>query len=467
MQEPRKFEPRDWAADNTLDEADAGVSPALPRFLITGCALLVGLTCVYLCYRALRQRPNGHPQVLHEQPAGTGGETISEEAIAVASLLIERFPNSPDALNVAGWTRYSFGNSAAAMEYWEKSLTLDPSSGVPYFCMGRVAAERGDHQKAAELFRKSLSLDPNSADAQVRLAQALMQLGKAKEVVDLLEGNVPADFASLEHLLLLGEAYLQLKEYGKAKERLQVVVKLAPTDREAHYLLATAFSKLGENDKAAEYLERVKRLHDAERRSRQMRYGLRGDAATGILASIYLLAGQVYYDRGILAEAEAHWQKGRAVDPADTKARRALAQLCQMQGRIAESLEILEEIRQIEPENVFPCLDMGVLYAQLGQLDASEATLKEIVERVPESAIGYTALVRLYLVSNRKLEEATELAQTAVELEPVASNYFLLSSVYQRTGDLERALAAIERAMELDPVNREYQRTHELIREKL
>ena len=414
----------------------------------------------------MTQEGDEQPDAPVFQPVEIHAETIEEEALAVAALLVQRFPDSPDSLDVMGWTLHSFGDSPAAMKCWEESLELDPLSDVPYFCMGRVALGQGDHQQAAKWFRESLKLNPNSRDARTRLAETLMQLGKAGEVVELLGAIETTDSGSLEHNFSFAEAYLQLEEYAKAEEKLRAFVRMSPTDRDAHYLLATACAKQGKEEQAGQYMEKVERLYDDERKTRQMRHVLRGDAAKGILASIYLLAGQVYQDRGILAEAETHWQKGRAADPADTKARKALADFHQRQGRTAEAVEILEEIRKIEPENVFHCLDLGFAYATTGQFDSAEAAMKEPVERVADWPMGHAMLAQLYLQSNRNLDKAVELARTAVELEPVASNYSLLSSACQRTGDLQAARTAIEKATELDPVNREYQRMRELIRRK-
>jgi len=467
MQKRWEFKPQAWTATGPSSEADPRPSRPVWPFLIAGCALLAALAGVWLRCRSPIEGRTDDPKTVPDQPTQARAATIAEEALAVATLLVERFPNSPGSLNVMGWTRYSFGDSEAAMRCWEESLRLDPRSGLPYFCMGRLAVEQGDHQKAADLFRTSLSLDPNSRDARTRLAEALMQLDRAEEVVELLEAKGTTDLGSLEHLVLLGEAYLQLGEYGKAEERLRAYVKAAPTNREAQYLLATAFAKLGEKEKAAEYFKKVQRLYDTERRGRQVRHSLRGDDARGILASVYLLAGQVYYDRGIPAEAEAHWQKGKAADAADIKARRALVELYQRQGRTAEAIRVLEEMRQIQPENVSYCLELGAGHASLGQVDAAEAAFQATVDQAPDWPTGYVALVQLYLGFSRKLDKAVELAQTAVDLDPVASNYFLLSLASQRNGDFERSLAAIERAKELEPGNREYEKMHALIREKL
>jgi Flp pilus assembly protein TadD len=74
-------------------------------------------------------------------------------------------------------------------------------------------------------------------------------------------------------------------------------------------------------------------------------------------------------------------------------------------------------------------------------------------------------LAGLHLASNRKLDEAGELAAKAVELEPLAKNYFLLALIRQRVGDRLAARAAVEKAVSLEPGNPEYRRAYDLIHE--
>ena len=66
----------------------------------------------------------------------------------------------------------------------------------------------------------------------------------------------------------------------------------------------------------------------------------------------------------------------------------------------------------------------------------------------------------------RKLPEATQLARAAVQVEPSAPNYLVLSVACASNGDFAGAASAIEQAMKLDPGNPKYVQMYEMIQEK-
>ena len=65
------------------------------------------------------------------------------------------------------------------------------------------------------------------------------------------------------------------------------------------------------------------------------------------------------------------------------------------------------------------------------------------------------------------LPRAKELAQKAVQLEPVAKNYFLLGMTCRANGDLEGAASALTQAAALEPHHAEFRRAREQIKQEL
>jgi len=70
------------------------------------------------------------------------------------------------------------------------------------------------------------------------------------------------------------------------------------------------------------------------------------------------------------------------------------------------------------------------------------------------------------LKTGEKLPQARQLAEKAVALDAIATNYFVLSWACDTNGDIANALPAIKRALELDPGNQQYLRLYKQIQQR-
>ena len=109
---------------------------------------------------------------------------------------------------------------------------------------------------------------------------------------------------------------------------------------------------------------------------------------------------------------------------------------------------------------------MGLLNTRLKRFDDAERVYRKATQLAPQRSEAYRALAHLYLHTNQKPQQARSLASKAVELEPIAPNYYVLSLACQHNADRTGALSAIEQAIELEPGNAKYQRMHERIQQK-
>ncbi len=388
---------------------------------------------------------------------------LLREASRVAGELVERFPDSPDALHAAGWAHQRFGKTQAAVVYWERCVELDPAFAPAHHALGTIAQEAGDVAKAAECFRRAAKLDPDSSSHFARLAESLMNAGELEEAARVLEEDLAARPKSIPSLLLIGQVYARLKEYEKARDYLETAVDMAPEYTSAYYALGTACAKLGDRENAKQYLDRFKRLKAQDEQAHRDMLKSSEDVAevrTG-LAELYTSAGKVYLAHGDVATAEQHLEKASRIAPNFAEPRQVLAWLYQQQGRTDDALRELAAVEEGATEDPAVCLNLGQIYAQLGMFEKAERAYRNLVEISPQQGGGYVALAGLYLAAGRKLAEAETLAEKAVELEPVAPHYRVLATARRQRGDRAGALAAIEEAARCDPGNPEYPRLRE------
>lgn len=387
------------------------------------------------------------------------------EAGEIVDRLVQRFPQDPDAVAAMAWLHSRFGKSEEAVTYWRRCLELNPDYGEAHFWIGSVARDRGDHQQAAECFRKARQLDPGSPQLAVHLAQALMSQGKMEEAIEVLQENLRSHPKSMPTFVLLGQIYGQLKEHEKAKKNFEAAVEMYPGFTSAYYGLADACSKLGETEKSKEYLEKFQSLKARDEKAH--RDALKAHAPLSPVrhgvAEVCTLAGKVYLSHEDPRTAEELLRRGADLCPAHPECLQVLAWLYERQGRTDEAMATWLRAKENQSENVSVHLRLGALYVRLGQFEAAEEAFNNVIKISPHQAGGYAALANLYLQANRRLPEAKRLALEAVEKEPLARHYFLLTVACQRNGDLEGARSAIERALALDPGNPEYLRMRDLI----
>jgi tetratricopeptide (TPR) repeat protein len=287
------------------------------------------------------------------------------------------------------------------------------------------------------------------------MAEAFMGLGKLEEAVAILEGAVESSPTSVECWYRLGQAYFRSNAYEKAAMAYQQAVRIDPGFTRAYYGLATVHSRMRREQEAEKYRDQFRRLKrkDLDTLSAQERAYDDRAASRQNVVNTYVLAGQVYLAHEATQQAEEHWKKAAALGPADVDSRRHLLELYEKENRPEQALGVLEDLIEIQPNAMSHYLNLGTLNMRLGRFDAAEKAYRKCQEVAKDRPEGYVGLANLYLGNGRNFAEARELAETAVRLQPIASNYFLLGAAHKHNNDLDRARKAVKRAMELDPEN--------------
>jgi tetratricopeptide (TPR) repeat protein len=380
---------------------------------------------------------------------------LRAEQLQAAQTLAAAFPGNDDAVYLLGLVHNDQGDSATAIKFWERALELDASRADANDSLGHALLLRDDYEKAEAYFRRALELDPTLPTANFRLATTLVHQGKVREAAAILER---ASSLSAEGHRLLGEAYQHLREFDKAKASFEKALQLKPDFAEAHYGLSRVLGPLGETEKSREQFEKFSALkaqaNEAARRLRS-NFDTLGNTRRSVPQS-FTDVGRVYMTQRRAREAEEFWLKAVALDPTNTLCRLQLAVLYQQTAKHSESLRFYEEVARIDPNDGLVHLNMGRVALKLDRLDRAEQAFREVIRLEPARPEGHSALAQLYLQTNKDAVEAVRLAETAVRLEPEAKYFALLGQARAGAGDRRGALAAIDRAIELQPGNGQY-----------
>ncbi len=257
----------------------------------------------------------------------------------------------------------------------------------------------GQLNEAHQLYKKILEAEPGHADSLHKIGIIAAQVGQPASAVELfnhalrLRDDMPYCHNDLGDVLLsLGRLAEAEKSYNKA-------IRLKKDYYEAHNNLGNVLSRTGESAKAAAQYEKA--------------IALRPD-----IDAAYNNLGALLRDQGKLAEAAAQLETAIALAPNSMHARNNLGLVLRDQGRPAEAAAQFEKAIALHP-------DFAEAYNNLG----------------------------LALVDQGKLAEAAEQYRHALRIAPHAVVYGNLGNVLQDLGDSDGALAAHQKALELDPQN--------------
>jgi tetratricopeptide (TPR) repeat protein len=407
------------------------------------------------------------PKIEPTSPPATV-QGASDEMHQVVRRLVADFPNHSDALDLMARVEILFGQSARAADCWKKSIELNPNDIRAYRGLANVAQIKNDPQEQLRLLRKALAIDLRSFDVQFDLAKALVDQGQAKEAIKLLQAHLSLYPSSPRSYSLLGAAYLQDNAPKEAKAAYEAAVKMVPSDDFPYLGLAKACARLGEQEAANRHQKKFQELRSGTWQKLRSHRGRYEDLAAqcDTLSNICTQAAGLYHSQGRPREAEQLWRRAAAATPQHADSRKALADLYLQSGRAAEAIPVLEELTRILPADASYCMKLGRLCVESGQTDKAEGAFSQACQRDPKDAAAHAALAELYVKSGRKLAEAVSLARRAAELSPTADRYWLLAAACRCSGDVPGALAALDKAIDLDPGNLQYREAQQTLKEK-
>jgi tetratricopeptide (TPR) repeat protein len=130
-------------------------------------------------------------------------------------------------------------------------------------------------------------------------------------------------------------------------------------------------------------------------------------------------------------------------------------------NRPGEAVEALLELYDQAPEHPDVAINLSGAYIMQAKWTRALAVLKKAVAVHPANAMlwtnmGAAQLGRLELAGPQQQEKAIEAYQRALRADPLAPNvHYHLGLIYKERGELNRASAFFQRALEVNPGDRD------------
>jgi len=308
--------------------------------------------------------------------------------------ILPRFPRDAQLRHLLGNCWYALGSFPAALDSYREAVALDPEQPIYRVNVGRTLERLG---LAAEALSSYLEAAP------LEFRDGL------QDELSLLIARARALDPSPEQALLLaaleGRMLYQEGRHAEAEEIFRRLLAAECSDSAVPYLYALILIERGERARAGEYLKQASDLEPDF-----PLYWFR-------LAENRLLSG---------ADPGDALQRALALSPADPWVNNLAAQHALQQDQPEQALEFLQRAREAAPQETDICANLAEALRRLGRLEEACQAL------------------------DRGLEAAEGRPQAAAKLYNQRGNCRALA------GEHARAYADYERALELDPDNRDY-----------
>ncbi len=309
-------------------------------------------------------------------------------------------------------------------------LRGEPGSAEELADQGLALAQAGDEQGAAELWRQALAIAPDYFPALFNLGYMHFSAGRFKDAEPYLERASEADPKDFNGHYLLGVA---AQRQGKGDEALRAwrrALDLQPGQYQLMQIMAVEYGKGRYHREAADLATRALRL--------------RPD-----LEDFYYLAIHACREAGNLPEGLRIAEEAVRRFPSSARANFELAWHLQKEGRFDSSLPLLEKAIALDPTYEEPHFFYGDWLVKQARFDESLGPLGKAIAIRPDYMPARIALARA-LMGLRRWSEALDVLREAVSVEPLHPQpHLMLSQVYFRLGDRERARREKETSLRL------------------
>jgi TolB-like protein/Tfp pilus assembly protein PilF/predicted Ser/Thr protein kinase len=371
-------------------------------------------------YKARQDDPQGVGQDLHVDAVLTGkvaehGNELDVETELVnvatgAQLWGERYKRTMrDAALLQATITTEVANqlrprlSGTERESVAKVGTRDPEA-YQLFLKGRYRMEKWDRPAAnagIEYLRQAIDRDPNYAAAYAYLSRAYWiasdlfmsptEAGPkareaAKKALELDESLPEA------HIFMAYVNYAHDRDWSGAERESRRAIELAPNNSLAHSVYAVVLMLKGRFEQAIA----------------ESRRGVELDPLS-LETNAYL--GWVLYFARRYDEAAKQSRTTVDMEPNYYFSHTVLGMAYVQQGNRSGAVEELREASQLgsQSETVFPLAELGSAYARLGQKDAAEQALKELIRRSERSYVDAWYFALVYAGLGKKDQTLTSL----------------------------------------------------------
>jgi tetratricopeptide (TPR) repeat protein len=386
-----------------------------------------------------------------------------DEARKVSDAALKAAPESVQAHYLAGTVLTRQGQVDGAILAFQEVLKRNPKALGAQLQLARLHEAKGAPDVARQHAQDAVKLAPQSGPARYALVRSLIASGDLAGAERELAALAPRD--SYEVQLSRARIALARRDYKSAQIAIDQAVSKNPTNLEALRTLAALEARNN----------RLPRAQAAVRTALDSR-----PADPGIL----VLSAQLEAATGQLAPAEQTLRRVIDESPDYLPAYEVLANLYFRQKNLDAALKEYERLAEKRPDAVGPKTMVAMLHQSQGREQQAREVYQKILEIDSRAVVANNNLAYIYAEEGKDLDMALQMAQAAKAAAPddpdvndtlgwvyykkdmavqavgpllqstrinpdKALYHYHLGLAYQKSGEREKARAALQRAITL------------------
>ncbi len=322
---------------------------------------------------------------------------------------------------------------------WNETLAIDRQNVQAHLGLAQLKLTAGDPNSAIRYANEALKITPELPEALSILGNAYLMkrdfTNAAREFESLVQQK-PGDPAVLDGL---GSAYAGLTHFSQAEARFKEALRVTPNRIESLTALANLYLQQGKSEMAIQRLNQQIGNHPED-------------------AVLYRLLGQVFLKQKNYPKAEESYRKAIALDRNDLEAFSLLGQLFMVQNAGDKAINEFENVLRIDSKSISAHIILGSIHEIRNNRDKAQFHYRQALKLDPHSAVASNNLAWLLAESGGSLDEALDLARTAMEKLPKAPNVLdTIGWIYYKRGAYSSAVEFLKRSIASSPRNPVYQ----------
>lgn len=404
-----------------------------------------------------------------------------DEARIELEQVISIEPKNPSALFAMGRSFYNLADMEQALTYLDKAVEVDPGMAAAWTQKGVVLEEFQRFEEAMSAYERALAAPKATEDARrearerIETIKPVLEARKrTQETVTLIEQqDIPAAIREAEALLtvkgkdvrvymILAGLYIKAGRLTDAATLLERAVTFSPRNLESFFTMGQVYEALGDFSRSASAYKRVSELDPMTPSGKAAASKSRENKIRG-----HFIVARKRKEQGDYEGALKEIREILEISPENPVAHYNAGVLYDRLGRYIDAKESLGRAIEITPDYVQAHYLLGIILERIGDFDHSEETFKRLIELAPETREGTIAKERLKMIEESRLvrehlkrsmeflekrdfNEAHKEAEASITLSPkYYLGYFQLGLVSEQEGDIDAALEAIRKSIDL------------------